>query len=236
LTAWGLSPHKIRSLAGCSPNRSKLKAYRGLSIAEVVALKPEKALSDARFNDTVSWVSSLFSFAVESGYIGRNPAKKLSRPERRSRQDENPPFTQGQLEQLFNGPVHCGQARHPYQFWLPLLGLYTGGRLEELCQLIVSDVVETNGIWAISINDEGDDKRIKTQQSRRIIPLHPQIVSLGFLQYIDSLKAARGSHVFPELKRIGGRYGHAPSKWFNEKYGSLGIAVESAAKTSCLSR
>jgi integrase len=114
--------------------------------------------------------------------------------------------------------VHCGQARHPYQFWLPLLGLYTGGRLEELCQLIVSDVVETNGIWAISINDEGDDKRIKTQQSRRIIPLHPQIVSLGFLQYIDSLKAARGSRVFPELKRIGGRYGHAPSKWFNEKY------------------
>jgi hypothetical protein len=46
------------------PNRSKVKAYRGLSIAEVVALKPEKTLSDARFDDTVSWVFSLFNFAV----------------------------------------------------------------------------------------------------------------------------------------------------------------------------
>ena len=44
------------------PNRSKIKAYRGLSIADVVALKPEKTLSDARFNDAMSWVSSLFSF------------------------------------------------------------------------------------------------------------------------------------------------------------------------------
>jgi site-specific recombinase XerD len=89
------------------PNRSKVKAYRGLSIAEVVALKPEKTLSDARFDDTVSWVPSLFNFAVDSGYIERNPARKLSRPERRSRQDENVIFTQGQLEQLFNGPAHC---------------------------------------------------------------------------------------------------------------------------------
>jgi integrase len=51
-----------------------------------------------------------------------------------------------------------------------------------------------------------------------MVPIHPQIVSLGFLQYIDSLKTTGSSRVFPELKRIGGRYGHAPSKWFNEKY------------------
>jgi site-specific recombinase XerD len=95
------------------PNRSKIKAYRGLSIADVAVLKPEKTLSDARFNDTVSWVSSLFNFAVESGYIGRNPARKLSRPEKRSRQDENAIFTQDQLEQLFNGPVHCGPGMSP---------------------------------------------------------------------------------------------------------------------------
>jgi integrase len=79
-------------------------------------------------------------------------------------------------------------------------------------------VIDTNGIWTLSINDDGDDKRIKTQQSRRMVPIHPQIVSLGFLQYIDSLKTTGSSRVFPELKRIGGRYGHAPSKWFNEKY------------------
>ncbi len=205
------------------PNRSKLKAYRGLSIVEVVALRPEKTLSDCRFNNTVSWVSTLFQFAMDSGYIARNPARKLARPERRSRQDENVPFTQDQLERLFNGPAHCGQARHPHQFWLPLLGLYTGCRLEELCQLAVLDVIETNGIWTISIDDDGNDKRLKTPQSRRMIPLHSQIISLGFLHYINDLKATGGIRVFPELKRIGSRYGHAPSRWFQRYRKQLGI-------------
>jgi hypothetical protein len=70
-------------------------------------------------------------------------------------------------------------------------------------------VVEIEGIWTLSINDDSDDKRIKTPQSRRLVPLHPQIISLGFLQYIDGLRATGGIRIFPELKRIGGRYGHA---------------------------
>ena len=49
-------------------------------------------------------------------------------------------------------------------YWLPLLALYTGARLEELGQLRKKDIKESNGIWYINITDEAEGASLKTRR------------------------------------------------------------------------
>lgn len=52
-------------------------------------------------------------------------------------------------------------------------------------------------------SDEGaeDLKSLKTFGSRRIVPLHSELVRLGFLDYLDGTKRTRHSRVFPSASR-----------------------------------
>jgi integrase len=85
--------------------------------------------------------------------------------------------------------------------WLPLLGLFTGARLGELCHPLVSDVQCAEGIDYINLTDEGDEQAIKTVGSRRRVPIHPELVRLGFLDYVKGRKAAKDERLFPLLKQ-----------------------------------
>lgn len=56
--------------------------------------------------------------------------------------------------------------------WLLSLGIITGGRLKEICQLATRDVVTMEpGLVAIHINEVGEGKSIKNKQSERLVPL-----------------------------------------------------------------
>jgi integrase len=46
------------------------------------------------------------------------------------------------------------------QYWIPLLGFFTGARLNELCQLHLCDIKEIDNVWILDINEE-DSKKIK---------------------------------------------------------------------------
>jgi integrase len=85
-------------------------------------------------------------------------------------------------------------------FWLPLLGLFTGARLEEIGQSLVEDIREENGVWLLDINAQGGDKSLKTKGSRRKVPLHPELIRCGFLIYVDGLRAQKARSLFPDLK------------------------------------
>lgn len=52
------------------------------------------------------------------------------------------------------------------------MSLYTGARLNELCQLRVSDVNKVGEIWCLDINEK-DGKQLKNVSSTRQIPIHP---------------------------------------------------------------
>lgn len=119
--------------------------------------------------------------------------------------DHNPPgtkpevkaFTNSDLAAIFSGYIYTGtnigesKKLFPYQFWLPLLGLYTGGRLNELCQIDTKDISQDrdSGIWTIDIMDEPDDKphskSLKNKPSRRIMPIHSELIRMGLLEFVD---------------------------------------------------
>ena len=82
--------------------------------------------------------------------------------------------------------------------WVPLIGMYSGMRLNEICQLQLTDIRESkDGIPYFDVTDSDDpqNKRKKNDNSKRAVPIHPELVSLGLLQYVEELNRAR--RVFP---------------------------------------
>lgn len=91
--------------------------------------------------------------------------------------------------------------RKQQDFWIPYILLYTGARVSEICQLKTQDIVEKDGIWCISINEDGD-KRVKTRASVRFVPLHKQLLNLGFLNYVNQRYEANNDQLF-DIKPYG---------------------------------
>ena len=68
------------------------------------------------------------------------------------------------------------------RFWLPILSLYTGERINEVAQLRACDFKKENYIYYINII-ESEYTSVKTKSSIRKIPLHPDLVKIGFVKY-----------------------------------------------------
>jgi len=110
-------------------------------------------------------------------------------------------FNANELKLLFESASfrHCKFGR-PCDYWAPLLALFTGARQGELVQLYVEDIYQQDGTWVIDINDK-DDKRLKNEGARRVVPLHPQLEKLGFIRYLAKCKAAKEIKLFPDEVR-----------------------------------
>ncbi len=65
------------------------------------------------------------------------------------------------------------------------IATYQGMRLKEITQLKREDIIEIGDIYCISININ-DDKTTKTDTSIRTIPIHPKLIELGFLEFVNS--------------------------------------------------
>ena len=180
----------------------------------------------------------LLSFLIETGRLPRdaeNPGRGFSFNTKGSARSQREMWTGDELRRLFASPVWSGnrpffrsergpQIIRDALFWLPLLGLFHGNRLEEFAQLRWSDVVEINDVWAIRITD-GDGRQLKNAQSRRTIPLHPELCRLGFVEHVKEIAQNQLDQVFPDLTP-GGRdrkLGYGFSKRFSHYRKVIGL-------------
>lgn len=195
-------------------NLNKLPKYRGLSIDAVLALGgPPAAVNTVA--KQLNRVSALFNWACKHGYIEINPAAgmKIRNPMRAS--EEREAFTTSDLQKIFESPEYCNAHRgEPYMFWMPLLALYTGARQTELAQLQLSDFVAVDGVHCLNINGDGEGKRLKTKAAKRMIPLHLELLRLGLVTHVTTLRQKGESRLFPELQPRRDGYGQTVSKWF----------------------
>ncbi len=92
----------------------------------------------------------------------------------------------------------------PHSFWPPLLALLTGARCNEIAQLYLDDIVNDDLVhpdrWRIMIRKPRPDQRLKNKFSNRSIPIHPRLIELGFLHYLDDVRAVGFERVFPSLR------------------------------------
>ncbi|HED5619817.1 TPA: integrase, partial [Enterobacter cloacae] len=150
-------------------------------------------------------LGSMLKWAKSERYLFDNPAENVLAQRRMMvrEQDRRDLFTDDELVQIFSAdwfkkgsgtPNQYGRytSFRPFHYWLPLLALYVGGRINELCQLYLTDIrVDKNGVVYIDFNldapdkmmDEeaqaGGDKSLKTVNATRQVPIHPRLIELG---------------------------------------------------------
>lgn len=208
-------------------NMSKKPLYRDKPVKDVLAMKIPKSdlLSISKVNAYMSRVSSLFIWAVDNKHTQQNPFSGTKIKEKKPSHKKRNVFSDADLQALFDSSSYrSGRHLHPHYYWLPLLGLYTGARLDELCQLYLEDFQHAEGVWFITINDKRD-KKLKNESSERLIPVHSHLLELGLLKYIELLKKKGDLRLFPELKKGRDGYSQAASKWFaryRERCGVVG--------------
>jgi integrase len=122
------------------------------------------------------------------------------------------PYKTEELKVIFSSPLYVGclsdekphiAGNHhirDHRFWVPLISLFSGARMGELCQLMTSDIVETGGSWVFRItNDESEEKHLKTKGSQRVVPIHPMLIELGLLSLHKRMVARQERWLFPEI-------------------------------------
>ena len=147
------------------------------------------------------------------------------------------PFKQTELARLFSGAEMAAFAQNPdqaHQYWLPTVALFTGARVNELCQLnpqcdIRQDIESKH--WFLDITDKSAahkaiKKSVKTPGSKRKVPIHPQLIELGFLQYVAHIKEQGHMLLFPGFPPSVGKASPKASEWFIEFLRDLGLRDE----------
>jgi integrase len=216
-------------------NFGRSKKYEGMTLRDVLGFKERGALSISAMNRYLMNAQAVFNYGVRNSHMPINPAGGIQLPkEKRKPSSEKSQFDHQDLTTIFHSKKYKeDDLIQPYMFWLPILALYTGCRIEELCQLLCSDVALYEGIWCFDINDDGE-KKLKNVPSQRIIPLHPVLIeTLNFPGYVQSQAAAGHERIFHELKKISDDYSHAAGKWFNERFKKqVGLKVGEGEKKS----
>jgi integrase len=205
------------------PNMNKMPAYKGKTIAEIIALNPTP-MAARTINKSLERISSLFKFAtLKPKYDLRyNPFSGRSLDESDGQQRE--PFTNDELARLFGAAEHAQrQYTTAYSYWLPIMGLLTGARLNELCQLHLADFEVVGGIHCINIKDAGEGQRLKNKNAKRLVPIHDKLIEVGLIRYVDRLRAQGHDRLFPTLKLTDEGYGKMPSRWFGRFKERCGI-------------
>jgi integrase len=83
----------------------------------------------------------------------------------------------------------AGRNQPPHIRYPSLIGAFSGARIGELADATTFDVYQVGEIWVIDIRTDfrEEGQRIKTESSIRRVPLHPQIIEEGFIEYVRSL-------------------------------------------------
>lgn len=221
------------------------KMYPGLTFsqaAEKGVADDRRILSPVTVNSYIHKMSALFNYAVVEERMDKNPARKLGIEGHEHSDEDRNPFSPAQLEKIFSAPIYTGceddgrnwskagtNLPKGTKFWVPLIGLYQGMRLNEICQLRVDDIKQEAGITFFDIKpdiptgasqhtstDEGSGRRTKTASSRRRVPLHPKLEEIGFLNFVEVQRNARKARLFSELRKDGrGYYSDGFQKWFS---------------------
>lgn len=204
-------------------------AVSDITRKDVLAFK-DKLVADgqgsANINTKLSRLRTLLQWAHDNDYAASNVAQSIKVKDGGSPADRRKPFDLAALNAVFGSPVFKAgyrpvQGRGEAAYWLPLLALFTGARMEELGQLRNSDVREISfpdasgtmqSAWFLDITADADEGlRLKTASSERSVPIHATLIDLGFLGYIAHVKAAGHVRAFPDLKP--GAYGRLTAKW-----------------------
>lgn len=208
---------EFRNILLMLPPKAKAK-YSDKSLKDIAKLNIENTLSAGTVNTYITRLSTLFNWAVDESYMAANmtPTRKVKSASKSG--DSGKAFTTEDLQKYFkDAPVHkerITEGNKLEMFWLPLIALYSGLRLEEVAELQVGDLreIEDNRtgklVWCFDINRDGFSKTVKNTPSIRYVAVHSELIKFGLLDHLKERKKNKFNTLWNLTpKKDGGRYG-----------------------------
>jgi integrase len=193
----------------------------------------------ATINKWLSCLGAVLNWARKNGLIPddvawSDPVAGMRLPEARSQRQ---PWEPAELSLLFGSPIYLRGERPEggkgeAAYWLPLLALFSGARLNELAPMCVDDIKHdpaSDVHFMTVIEDDETGRSVKTETSLRAVPIHSQLKRIGLLELVDQRRQADGpkARLFPKVQpNSKGNYGAGFSQWFGRYKRSLGIDNE----------
>jgi len=203
-------------------NYSKMPPTRGKRLTEVLDIADRlqmPRIGVVSINKHLSQFRSLIKAPIKQGLIIGDPMDGLDLVDKIRPKDKRDPFSQSQLQVIFYAEPwakgHPGQGNKPERYWVPLIGLFSGARLGEICGLKCSEIVSIGDAHLFEFRNR-EDRHIKTYNSRNV-PIHSKLIELGLLNYVDRQNKAGEEFLFPNC--VGSsekRWGRNVSRWFSE--------------------
>lgn len=191
-----------------------------MSLEEIRRHDP-KIISHKTQSNVFNNLHNFAGWMVEAEILSSNPFTR-----RRVQNSQQPPsrktWCDAELKLWFSSKSYLqyrDSSTERWKYWLPLLAIYSGARLEELAAPVPTDVSEYKGISFFEIHGR-DGRSVKTLSSWRYVSLHPHLIEHGFLDYVS---ARKGTERLFELNPYRGEYGKRASETFTNMRKSLGL-------------
>lgn len=206
------------------PNRNKRQATRDLTVREAAAHPGIVPMTTVTVNSYISIYQSFFDWAAKNGHTEANPFEGMRvlagrKDNKEQRQAFKPEALQAVYSELTQNKL--GLVKKSSHKWATLIGMFSGARLNEICQMEAADLQQQDGVWYFNLldsdDDEGSNKRFKTPAARRRVPVHSRLIELGLHDYHREISGRPTSRMFPDYHyepKAG--YSRSLSRWFNE--------------------
>lgn len=205
-------------------NGVKRPQYRDLSFKDRIVKARDEGEDDALDAGTINTkylapLRRIYEYHIKNGLKAKLPtnpfdgiaAEKRRKPDLSTKRRE---FNTIEVTALFQLPLFVGSKAlsqkglyqagdkrvSDYRYWVPLIALFTGARLNEICALAVSDFHEEDGIPYIVIREGGEGQSLKSQAAFRRVPLHAQLIKLGLPKFVEYQSALGHIRLFEELE------------------------------------
>ena len=210
--------------------RNQSPRYRGLTIKQILSLDGVEGQEPKNINKLIYRVRVFFKWLKNnySEYVPQNHFDGLSIQEKKFDKPRDI-FTNKELHKIFDTtPFLNNTIRNPHRrnklasFFVPIVAIHTGMRLEEICQLRLEDVYKegTEDIIRVTISKE---TKLKTVTSQRIVPIHENLKRVGFLEYCNYMKKQKKERVFWDLTKSRDGYGRNIGRYFMEYLRKVGV-------------
>lgn len=209
-------------------NASKL--YKGVPLVEASELAARDGRPTLAQNTVRSYMIALkgvFTFARDEEWVDANPVDGLVPS--KSDETKRAALTEEQLTKVFSA-LGEERRRDSAHWWVPAVLAFTGARANEICQLHVDDIKTTGDVSYIDLStfdssgNRLDRRRLKTEASERAIPIHSELKSAGFLEFVERRRAAGANQLFPELtENVLGYYSHEVSRVWGRHLDDCGL-------------
>lgn len=211
-------------------NYKKVPSLSDKPLTEVIAISQAmgmRRISAATVNSHLNKLGAIIRYGRDQAWINGNPMAGIDVPDPISPEDKRDPFTIDQLSQIFATRPWIGNENglsdRPSRYWAPLISLFSGARLTEVCGQRVDEMIVEEGVHAFHFRHRPGDRAMKNGKSRKV-PVHPELIRLGLWEFVASARASNRDMLFNDVSRHKlGKWGDGTSKWFARKVRALGL-------------